>query len=68
MGAGDTVPPMVITLISLWIFQIPAAYILAKPLGLGLNGIWYAVLSASFIQASLTLLWFKLGRWKRKRV
>ena len=68
MGAGDTVPPMIITLISLWFFQIPAAYILAKPLGFGLNGVWYAILAASVLQAVLTTCWFKIGLWKRKKV
>ncbi len=68
MGAGDTVPPMLITLISLWFFQIPAAYILAKPLGFGLLGVWLAILSASILQAALTSFWFGLGRWKRKKV
>ena len=68
MGAGDTVPHMVITLISLWLFQIPAAYILAKPLGFGLNGVWYAILAASVLQSVLTTTWFKIGLWKRKKV
>jgi len=68
MGAGDTVPTMLITLVSLWFFQIPVAYMLAKPLGFGLAGVWYAILAASVLQASLTTFWFKLGLWKRKGV
>jgi len=68
MGAGDTIPPMVITGISLWLFQIPAAYILSKPMGFGLPGVWYAILSASMLQAAASASWFSLGLWKRKRV
>jgi Na+-driven multidrug efflux pump len=37
-GAGDTVPPMVIT-VPVNLARIPLAYLLAGPLGFGINGV-----------------------------
>src|SRR4029450_6085179 len=34
-GAGDTTTPTWITLFCYWLFQIPLAFVLARPLGLG---------------------------------
>jgi Na+-driven multidrug efflux pump len=84
-GAGDTVPPMVITLVALWGFQIPAAVYLSGVETLwgipvpfqGLlgslapgneNGVWYAMVATSVLQAALTAVWFLRGKWKTKRV
>lgn len=81
-GAGDTVSPMVITFISLWGFQIPAAIYMSgakeiwgismpyneKFLDLGADGIWYAILAASILQAAITVFWFSRGRWKTKEI
>jgi len=66
VGAGDTVAPLVITFFALWVFQIPLAIWLAKTFGLG--GIWYAFLVAYIVQGTLSVIWFQLGRWKRKKI
>ena len=65
-GAGDTISPLVITFLALWVIQIPLAVFLAKTVGLG--GIWYAFLIAYTFQGLATAGWFMLGRWKGKRV
>ena len=67
-GAGDTVIPMVITLLSLWGFQIPMALYLSKITPLGVTGVWWAVALASILNGVLMLGWFETGRWKRKAV
>ncbi len=63
-GAGDTLIPMFITLFSLWIIRIPLAAILSKPLGV--HGIWWAIPIAWFIGMSLSYLYYRTGRWKKK--
>jgi MATE family multidrug resistance protein len=40
MGAGDTRRSMWISLISQWVFFLPAAYIVGPVLGFGLLGVW----------------------------
>ncbi len=63
-GAGDTLIPMFITLFSLWIIRIPLAAILSKPLGV--QGIWWAIPIAWFMGMSLSYLYYRTGRWKKK--
>jgi putative MATE family efflux protein len=65
-GAGDTVSPMIITFISLWLVQIPLAIFLSRVLGI--DGIWFAILTAYLVMAFMGVFWFQLGRWKHKRV
>ncbi len=65
-GAGDTVIPMLITLLTLWGFQIPMALILSKTTHLGVTGVWWAIALASVLNGLLILGWFELGKWKRK--
>jgi len=67
-GAGDTVPPMVISLLMMWLIQLPLAYILPKYTDLGVYGIrWAMVISIGAGTIAYTT-YFRLGRWKRKRV
>jgi Na+-driven multidrug efflux pump len=66
-GAGDTVPGMVITVFALWGVQVPLAWYLKGFPSLGVTGIWIAMAFASFLQGTLTLLYFATGRWQRAR-
>ena len=67
-GAGETVPPMVITVITLWGVQIPLAIILSKFLQWGTCGIWWAITITTVVNGSLIFGWFKRGRWKQKKL
>jgi len=67
-GAGDTVSPMVINLVALWLVQIPLAYLLSRALGLGSNGIWLALTIGWTVQAALMYWRYRQGRWKLKRI
>lgn len=67
-GAGDTLPPMIITFVALWMIQIPLAIFLSRIPALGITGIWFAILTAYFSLALMGIFWFQLGRWKLKRV
>lgn len=42
-GAGKTFLTMLVSIVSLWIIRLPLAYLLAIPLGLGVNGIWISI-------------------------
>ncbi|ASB47749.1 MATE family efflux transporter [Alkalitalea saponilacus] len=65
-GAGDTIIPMIITLISLWIVRIPFAWFLSKHFGE--SGIWWSIPAGWMVGLAGTWIYYKSGRWKRKSV
>ncbi len=67
-GAGDTKTPTWINLIGFWFFQIPFAYILAKPFGLGPIGAFIAIPAAESVIAIAAWYFFKKGKWKKIKV
>ncbi|HEY2760684.1 MAG TPA: MATE family efflux transporter, partial [Pirellulales bacterium] len=67
-GAGDTVAPMLLAIISLWILRFPLAYVLSKHTALGATGIWWAVAISIIVSAILTGIWFLRGDWKHRRL
>lgn len=67
-GAGDTVPNMIISVGMIWAVQLPLAFLLSKVDGLGVLGIRWAIVITTLIGATAYVVYFKLGRWKSKRV
>lgn len=67
-GAGDTFFPMLITLLSLWGFQIPMALYLSQSIHWGINGIWWTNAFASVLHGLLIMSWFETGRWKKRKI
>jgi putative MATE family efflux protein len=65
-GAGNTLPPTVVS-IPLTAARIPLAWILANPLGMGANGVWWAISITTVIKGLLIWAWWQRGRWKRYR-
>jgi putative MATE family efflux protein len=65
-GAGDTLIPMFITLFSLWIIRIPAAYLLSDKIGS--DGIWWSIPMGWVIGMSFSYIYYRTGRWKTKAV
>jgi Na+-driven multidrug efflux pump len=67
-SSGNMLAAMTISLISQWILQFPAAFILSRETALGADGLWWAFPAAN-IGASLTALaWFARGTWKDRRL
>ena len=67
-GAGDTFPTMVFSFVSLWMIRIPLARYLSSLESLGVNGIWIAISTSSFISMMLSQTYYMLGRWKKKKL
>lgn len=63
-GAGDTKGPMVITYASTFLVRLPAAYILAIPLGYGLTGVWFGLCGELVVRGVLYVLRFRAGKWR----
>lgn len=64
-GAGDTLFPMITSLVCLWLIRIPLAYYLSARLGR--CGIWWAIGISITIGLIVTFVYYKRGRWKRRR-
>ena len=67
-GAGDTLIPMVIMLLNMWAVQVPLAYLLPKVTGLGVLGVRWAIVAGATTSAIVYTTYFRLGRWKNKKV
>lgn len=67
-GAGDTISPMIINLVSLWILQVPLAYGLSRWAGLGADGIWLALTLGWIVQAALMTWRFRQDRWQLTQI
>jgi len=67
-GIGDTLPVMLVTLLSMWLVQIPLAYFLPTATNLGVNGVRWAMVAAQVLRAVSYLIYFPLGRWKTKKI
>jgi putative MATE family efflux protein len=67
-GAGDTWTPTLINFFVFWLIEIPGAYVLAIPLSLGPQGVFYAVTFCFCALAVVSAAVFRRGRWKTKRV
>jgi Na+-driven multidrug efflux pump len=67
-GAGDTATPTVLNIFCFWLFEIPLAYALALPLGLGPRGAFIAIALSFSLLAIVSAILFRRGRWKTKMV
>jgi Na+-driven multidrug efflux pump len=63
-GAGDTQTPTLINLFCYWLWEIPLAWLLAKPLGLGPTGVFISVLIGFSTMAIVGVVLFRRGKWK----
>ncbi len=64
-GAGDTLPPMVIsTTVSL--LRIPLASLFAFGLGLGIDGIAWMITITCAVRVAILVYWFRRGAWRTK--
>ncbi len=67
-GAGDTMPPMLITLLNFWMVQIPLSFLLPRFTELGVFGVRWAIVAGMLSGTIAYVTYFKMGRWKRKTV
>jgi putative MATE family efflux protein len=67
-GAGDTWTPTVINLFCFWLLELPLAWTLARGLGRGPSGVFWAIAVAFSVLAVVSAAVFKRGRWKTRTV
>ncbi len=67
-GVGDTIVPMLVTLLTMGGIMVPLAYFLPHHTGLGVYGVRWAMVTGNVTRAVIYATYFKLGRWKKKRI
>jgi putative MATE family efflux protein len=67
-GAGDTTTPTLINLCCFWLLELPLAWALSGPLGLGPSGAFISIAVAFSVMALAAIVLFRRGRWKLREV
>lgn len=67
-GAGDTITPTIVNFFGFWLFEIPLAYVLAMPLGMKSNGVFFSIAIAESAMAAASAILFKRGKWKHQKI
>ncbi|MFC2038241.1 MATE family efflux transporter [Chloroflexota bacterium] len=67
-GVGETIVPMLVTLTTMWMIQVPLAYILSTHTGLGMYGVRWGIVIALICRAAVYIVYFKIGKWKQKKL
>lgn len=67
-GAGDTMSPMLITIIGTLFIHVPTAYLFGIVFGWGLPGIWFGAALDWILRAIAVYIMYRRGRWKRVKV
>lgn len=66
-GAGDTVYPLISSLVGIWIFRVMLAYIFVNIFHWGLIGAWVCMSLDQYVRASIVYFRYRSGKWKRLR-
>jgi putative MATE family efflux protein len=67
-GVGDTMIPMVASLVTMWLIQIPLAYFLPRWTEIGVYGVRWAMVAALAGRAFTYIIYFRAGKWKSKKI
>jgi len=67
-GAGDTLIPMATNMVSMWAIQVPLAFLLPGVSSIGIYGIRWAGVISIWLRAIAFVVYFRTGRWKRRKV
>jgi Na+-driven multidrug efflux pump len=67
-GVGDTITTMIVVLISMFALQVPLAYLLSNHTSLGVYGTRWAIAIGTVFMAVIYSAYFRIGRWKRRKI
>jgi putative MATE family efflux protein len=67
-GAGDTIPVMVISMVTVWVITIPLAYYFHLQADWGIYGIRWTMAASTIVGGVANLVYFRVGKWKTRRV
>ncbi len=67
-GAGDTITPTLINIVSFWLCEIPLGWYLANRTPLRVNGVFTSIPVANTVMTVISLIVFARGKWKLRRI
>jgi putative MATE family efflux protein len=67
-GAGDTITPTIVNFFGFWMLEIPLAWWLAIPRGMKSSGVFFSIVLAEAAIAGASVILFRRGRWKEKKI
>jgi Na+-driven multidrug efflux pump len=67
-AVGDTLIAFIIDIVTMWGIRVPLAILLPKVANLGVYGVRWALVADTVSSAIVFIIYFKSGRWKRKKV
>lgn len=67
-AAGDVKYCMITSIVSMWVFRIIFSYILGKYMGLGVFGVWMAMILDWIVRAIFFVIRYKGSKWENKQL
>jgi len=67
-GAGDNVPPMILSIITSWAIEIPLVLLFTRALGFDQTAIWWTRVFYASSGAVIAYALIRRGKWMQKRV
>jgi putative MATE family efflux protein len=67
-GAGDTLSPMIVTIVGTLCIHLPVAYLFGIVLEWGLAGIWFGAALDWIVRAIAVYILFRKGRWRTIKI
>jgi putative MATE family efflux protein len=67
-GAGDTITPTIVNFFGFWMLEIPLASWLAITRGMKSSGVFFSIVVAEAAIAGASVILFRRGRWKEKKI
>jgi putative MATE family efflux protein len=67
-GAGDTIPTMIISIVTTWLITMPLAFFLSRYTSWGVVTIRWAMTASVITGALANIIYFRTGKWKTRRV
>ncbi len=65
-GSGHTKFFAVVSIVRLWVIRVGLGMLMAFTLGMGVNGIWYALTIGNVVAGLTVLAWLFRGTWLRR--
>lgn len=66
-ASGTVLWPIIISVVSIWLVEVPVAYYLSYHTSLGIEGIWIGYPAAFIVSLILQYAYYKLS-WQKKRI
>ncbi|HIS31324.1 MAG TPA: MATE family efflux transporter [Candidatus Limivivens intestinipullorum] len=67
-ASADVKYPMVVSIVSMWVWRVGFSYVLALQMNLGVFGVWVAMMMDWLCRSICFLVRFKKGTWKTKHL